>query len=95
MSISTVGHVQACPGPATPSEVPFTCGDLDPIKYMFPADHPNDISIGSAVVAELTIVTDRQTDHVTSSLTIGRVYVVLTIVHAYEAFMKDTTRHVH
>jgi len=32
---------------------------------------PNGISIGSAVFARLTIVTDRQTDHVTPSVTIG------------------------
>jgi len=37
--------------------------------------NPNDISIGSAVFAELTTVTDRQTDHATRSVTIDRIYV--------------------
>jgi len=40
---------------------------------------PNNMSIGSAVFAGLTIVTDRptdrQTDHSTRSVTIGRIYV--------------------
>ena len=40
---------------------------------------PNGISIGSAVFAGLTIVSDRQTDrptdHATPSVTIGRIYV--------------------
>jgi len=35
----------------------------------------NDISIGSEVFAGLTIVTDRQTDHATRLVTIGRIYV--------------------
>ena len=32
LSISTVGHVRACPGPASfrPQNCPFTCGDLEP-----------------------------------------------------------------
>jgi len=42
---------------------------------------PNDISIGSAVFAGLTIVTDRQTDrptdHAIPSVPIGRIYIVL------------------
>jgi len=37
--------------------------------------NPNSISIGSAVFAGLTTVTDRPTDHATPSVTIGRVYV--------------------
>jgi len=38
----------------------------------------NDISIGPAVFAGLTGVTDRPTDHATQSITIGRIsYVVL------------------
>jgi len=36
---------------------------------------PNDISIGSAIIAWLTIVTDRQTDHATPSVTIGCIYI--------------------
>jgi len=38
---------------------------------------PNSISIGAAVFAGLTIVTDRQTDHATPSVTIGHIYIVL------------------
>jgi len=34
----------------------------------------NRISIGSAVFARLTIVTDRETDHATPSVAIGRIY---------------------
>ena len=37
--------------------------------------NPNGISIGSAVFAGLTSVTDRPTDHATRSLTIDRIYV--------------------
>jgi len=37
--------------------------------------NPNGISIGSAVFAGLTSVTDRPTDHATRSVTIGRIYV--------------------
>jgi len=41
--------------------------------------NPNGISIGSAIIAGLTTVTDRQTDrptdHATRSVTIGRIYV--------------------
>jgi len=39
------------------------------------AHNPNGISIGSAVFAGLTSVTDRQTDHATRSVTIGSIYV--------------------
>jgi len=37
--------------------------------------NPNGISIGSAVFAGLTSVTDRPTDHATRSVTIGRIHV--------------------
>jgi len=37
--------------------------------------NPNGISIGLAIFARLTTVTDRQTDHATRSVTIGRIYV--------------------
>jgi len=33
------------------------------------------MSIGSAVFAKLTVVTDRQTNHTTPYLTMGRIYV--------------------
>ena len=36
---------------------------------------PNGILIGSAVLAGLTSVTDRPTDHATRSVTIDRIYV--------------------
>ena len=36
--------------------------------------NPNGISIGSAVLAGLTSVTDRPTDHATQSVTIDRIY---------------------
>jgi len=35
----------------------------------------NGILIGSAVLVDLTIMTDRPTDHATLSVTIGRIYV--------------------
>jgi len=35
--------------------------------------NPNGISLGSAVVAGLTTVTDRQTEHATLSVTIGHI----------------------
>jgi len=38
---------------------------------------PNGISIGLAVFASLTSVTDRPTDHATRSVTIGRIYLGL------------------
>jgi len=41
---------------------------------------PNGISIGSAVFAGLTSVTDRPTDHVMRSVTIGRIYVCSTLM---------------
>jgi len=48
---------------------------LGPIRVL----NPNGISIGSAVLAGLTTVTDRQTDrptdHATRSVRIGRIYV--------------------
>jgi len=40
--------------------------------------NPNGISIGAAVFAGLTSVTDRLTDHATRSVTIGRIYVCST-----------------
>jgi len=36
---------------------------------------PNGISIGAAVFAGFTSVSDRPTDHATRSVTIGRIYV--------------------
>jgi len=45
--------------------------------------NPNSISVGSAIFAGLTIVTDRpdrQTDHTTPSVTIGRIYICSTVM---------------
>ena len=71
--------------PFPPQNCHFTFGDpgsgpssktwfLGPIRVL----NPNGISIGAAVFAGLTNVTDRltdrQTDHVTWSVTIGRIY---------------------
>jgi len=39
--------------------------------------NPNNVLIGSVVFEGLTIVTDRQTDIATPSVTIGRIYLVL------------------
>jgi len=56
------------------SELPCNTRFLGSIE----AHNPNGISIASAVFAGLTSVTDRQTDHATRSVTIGRVYVCST-----------------
>jgi len=53
------------------SEPPSNTWSLGPTQVI----NPNGISIGSAVFAGLTSVTDRQTDHATRSLTIDRIYV--------------------
>ena len=53
LCMSTVGHVWACPRPCSPSEL-----FLGPSRVHI----PNDISIGSAVFAGLTVLTDWQTD---------------------------------
>ena len=54
-------------------------GSGPPSNTWFPGPswvlNPNSISISAAVVAGLTSVTDRQTDHATRSVTIGRIYV--------------------
>ena len=72
---------QTCPllwGISTPSNRPTWF--LRPTRVL----NPNDISIGSAVFAGLTTVTDRRrayrptnrpTDHATRSVTIGRMYI--------------------
>jgi len=66
-----------------PSKLPLpTGGSRPPSNTQFPGPirvlNPNDISIGSAVFAGFTSVTDRQTDHVTRSVTIDRIYVCST-----------------
>jgi len=63
------------PLPMGGSEPPSNTWSLGPTQVL----NPNGISIGSAVFAGLSSVTDRQTDrqsdHATRSLTIDRIYV--------------------
>jgi len=82
--------------PFTPSKLPFRWGIWTPI---FPGPtrvlNPNSISIGSAVLARLTSVTDRQTDHATRSVTIDRIYVRSTAMRSNNAsVVMVTTYHV-
>jgi len=67
--------------PFSPSKLPLPMGIWTPSSTWFleptRAHNPNGILIGSAVFAGLTTVTDRrrdrQTDHATRSVTIGRI----------------------
>ena len=70
--------------PLSPSKLPLPTGDLDPhlIRGSLgppQALNPSGISISSAVFAELTSVTDRQTDrpthHTAQSVTTGCIYI--------------------
>ena len=69
--------------PLLPQNCPFRWGIWNPIEYVVPWAHPspqpNSISIGVAVFAGLTSVTDRPTDrptdHATRSVRIDRIYV--------------------
>ena len=59
-------------------KIALSHGDLEPSNTFVPGRptrvlNPNGISIGSAVFAGLTSVTDRPTDHACWSVTIGRV----------------------
>jgi len=68
--------------PLLPQNCPFH-GDLDPhlIHGSFsPPVNPNGISVGSAIFARLTTVTDRQTDRQTWSVTTGRIYIHSTVM---------------
>jgi len=63
-----------------PSKLPIPMGVSGPPSNTWflvrtRVHNPNGISIGSAVFAGLTSVTDRQTDHATRSVTIGRIHV--------------------
>ena len=51
-------------------------GDLNPTWFLEPTQfhNPNSISTGSAIFAGLTIVTDRQRDNPTRSVTTGCIY---------------------
>ena len=64
--------------PFYPSNCPFTWGIWTPSTWWFfgsiQVHIPSDLSIDSAVFTRLTIVhTDRQTDHATPCVTIGRI----------------------
>jgi len=66
--------------PFPPQNCPFTWGIWTPCNRWFLGPiwihSPNGISIGLAIYALLTAVTDRQTDsdHATLSVTIGSIY---------------------
>jgi len=73
-------------GDARPHQnCPFPCGIWTPSNTWFPGPIPesstqiNSISIGSAVFAGHTNVTDRLTYHATWSVTIGRIYVYVVL----------------
>jgi len=66
--------------PFLPSKLPLPMGGSGPpSNTWFPGPtrvlSPNGISIGSAVLAGLTSVTDQLTDHATRSVTVDRIYV--------------------
>jgi len=48
--------------------------------------NPNNNLIGSAVFAGLTIITDRQTDHATPSVTIGHIYIRSTVMQLKNSY---------
>jgi len=88
ISISSAVFAQmttACPytlqwDAPSPSKLSIPMGDLDPPSNTWslgPSQvlNPNGISIGSAVLAGLTSVTARQTDHATRSVTVDHIYV--------------------
>ena len=80
--------------PFPPQNCPFPWGDLN-TQYMVPWAHPspqpNGISIGAAVFAGLTSVTDRRTDHTTRSVTIGRIYLRSTVMWPNNINKKNLT----
>ena len=51
------------------------------IPWPVHAHNPNGITIGSAVFAGLSSVTDRRTDHATQSVTVGHIYVRSAAMH--------------
>jgi len=53
--------------------------------------NPDGSSIGAAVFAGLTSVTDKQTDHPTWSVRIGRIYVRSTAMRPNNTITKDPT----
>ena len=71
----------------TPSKSWF----LGPIR----GHNPNGISIGSAVFAGLTSVTDRPTDHATRSITIDRIYVRSTAMRSNNTSIKTACLNIY
>ena len=82
----------------SPQNCPFPWGIWTPSNTWFPGPtqvlNPNGISIGAAVFAGLTGVTDRQadrpTDHATRSVTIGRIYVCSTAMRPETCLIATT-----
>jgi len=52
--------------------------------------NPSGSSIGAAVFAGLTSVTDRQTEHATRLVRIGRIYVCSTAMHPKNTYITHT-----
>ena len=63
------------------SELPSNTWSLGPTQVL----NTNGISIGSAVFAGLTSVTDRPTDRQTTQLTVDRIYVRSTVMRSNNA----------
>jgi len=75
-------NTSQCDAPSLNFYLILSYGISTPSDTWFPGPtrvlNPNSISIGSAVFAGLTSVTDRLTDHATRSVTIGHIYVCST-----------------
>jgi len=76
MTAGSLYFTMGCTFP--PQNCPFHGGSGLPSNTWFLGPsrvfNPNSTSIGSAISAGLTTVTDRQTDHATQSVTIGHIY---------------------
>jgi len=84
--------------PFPPQNCPFPWRNLDPTSntwFLGPTQvlNPNGISIGSAVFAGLTSVTDWQPDHATWSVKIGCIYVGSTVMWPNNNNHRNTYRH--
>ena len=77
--------------PFSPKNLPLPMGGgiWTPSNTWFPGPtqvlNPNGSSIGAAVFAGLTSVTDRLTDHATRSVRIGRIYIRSTAMRPINA----------
>ena len=78
-----------------PQNCPSHGGSGPPSNTWFPGPtrvlNPNGIAICAAVFVGLTSVTDRQTDHATRSVTIGRIYVRNTAMRPNNTNNNSTT----